>query len=216
MELKALLGKSKGGGSQSFPALTIADERCYVKTHPNPQGGRVVCTEYLVSAAGRLVSAPVCEVRPIRITADFEGMTFPAGLQLAIGIGGASMEIPDAVEERGLSHRDRDDNARRQVGVFALHDWCWGGDSQWLYRTSDDNRLFSHDHGHYFPQGPNWTEAELISNVDAAHELGLESHRSRSRRDRPRGRAARGGDARSSPEHPDRRSVRMGRPERRP
>ena len=29
-------------------------------------------------------------------------------------------------------------------------------------------------HGHYLPQGPNWTEADLVSNVDAAHELTLD------------------------------------------
>jgi hypothetical protein len=175
LELKALLGRSKGGGSQSFPAITTTDDRCYIKAHNNPQGGRVVCTEYIVSAAGRLIGAPVCEVWPIRITPDFEGMAFPGGLTLCVGIGSASMEIPDAAEERGLSHRDRDDNGRRHVGVFALNDWCWGGDSQWLYCTSDEHRLFSHDHGWYLPpEGPDWSEADLMANVDVARELSLD------------------------------------------
>lgn len=31
LQLKALLGISKGGGSQSFPALTADDRRCYVR-----------------------------------------------------------------------------------------------------------------------------------------------------------------------------------------
>jgi hypothetical protein len=85
------------------------------------------------------------------------------------------MEIPDAVEERAMAHRDEDDNARRAAGVFALHDWCWGGDGQWLYCASDEYKLFSHDHGWYLPpEGPSWTEAELVSSVDSPHELPLD------------------------------------------
>jgi hypothetical protein len=172
LELGGLLGVSRGGGSQSFPALDRAGERWNVKAPNNPQGGRVVCTEHLVSAAGRLIGAPVCEVQPIRITEEFVGITFPNGLLLAAGVGSASREVPDVVEERDLAHRDRDDNASRHVGVFALYDWCWGADGQWSVRTSDDNRLFSHDHGWYFPpEGPDWNEGELVNKVDVPREL---------------------------------------------
>lgn len=172
VELKALLGRSRGGGSQSFPALTFDDERCYIKAHNNAQGGRVVCSEYLVSQVGRLIGAPVCDVRPIHCGADFAGFTLPSGLQLAEGIGSASMEIPDATQEGDLGHRDRDDNARRHAGIFALYDWCWGGDPQWLRCTTSNDMYFSHDHGWYIPpDGPNWSEADIVGNVDVPHEL---------------------------------------------
>lgn len=171
LELKGLLGKSKGGGSQSFPALTACDERCYIKAPNNPQGGRVICSEYIVSAVGQLIAAPVCDVRPIRIGPEFVGIRLPSGLELVEGVGSASIAIPDAMQEGDLSHRDRGDNARRHAGIFALHDWCWGGDSQWLRRVTDDDKFFSHDHGHYFPQGPNWNEAALLANVDTPWEL---------------------------------------------
>jgi hypothetical protein len=172
LELKGLLGKSKGGGSQSFPGLTADDERCYVKAPNNPQGGRVICSEYIVSAVGQLIGAPVCDVRPIHIGPEFVGIRLPSGLELVEGVGSASMAIPDAMQEGDLSHRDRNDNTRRHAGIFALHDWCWGGDSQWLRCTTADDKFFSHDHGYYIPpDGPTWNEAEILANVDTAREL---------------------------------------------
>jgi hypothetical protein len=83
------------------------------------------------------------------------------------------------LEERDLLHRDEDDNQRRHAGVFALYDWCWGNDDQWLYVTGDENRVYSHDHGHYLPGGPDWTSQQLVADVDVAHpqsrsHIGLE------------------------------------------
>jgi len=124
-----------------------------------------------VSAAGRLIGAPVCDVLPIRIGPEFVGIRLPGGLELAEGLGSGSMEIPDAMQEGDLTHRDQDDNARRHAGIFALHDWCWGRDPQWLRLVTDEHKFFSHDHGHYFPQGPNWNEAALVANADSAWEL---------------------------------------------
>jgi hypothetical protein len=170
--MKGLLGKSKGGGSQAFPALTTTDERCYVKASNNPQAGRVVCSEYIVSRVGRLIGSPVCVVRPIRIGPDFVGIRLPSGLELTEGLGTACMEVPDAIQEGDLGYRDRDDNARRHAGVFALYDWCWGGDGQWLRATSAEDMFFSHDHGWYFPpEGASWSESEIMASVDQPHEL---------------------------------------------
>lgn len=69
-----------------------------------------------------------------------------------------------------MASRDRDDNAVRHAGVFALYDWCWGGDDQWLYEVTADRRLHSHDHGWYLPEtGPDWTEEALRRRMDEPH-----------------------------------------------
>lgn len=54
-------------------------------------------------------------------------------------------------------------------GVCALYDWCWGADDQWLYCETDDRKLYSHDHGHFLPGGPDWSEATLLAQVDQPH-----------------------------------------------
>lgn len=171
--IEMVLGPSERGGSGSFPARGSDGERWYVKPQNNHQGGRVITTEYIVSAAGRLIGAPVCEVQPVVIPPELAGHRFPSGLTLEQGVASASRAIGDAVEDRGLLHRDRDDNRRRHAGVFALYDWCWGGDPQWLYVEPQDGKLFSHDHGWYLPpEGPEWTEDALTAHVDIDRPLG--------------------------------------------
>jgi hypothetical protein len=166
------IAPSEGGGSQAFPAVDEQMERWYVKAPNNPQGGRVVVTELIVSAAGQLIGAPVCEVELIEISAEFAGMKLPSGLTLQPGIGSASRAIPDVAQEGTLAHRQRDDNQRRHVGVFALYDWCWGGDGQWLYCASADKKIYSHDHGWYLPpEGANWDEGAMMAEVGTPRPL---------------------------------------------
>jgi hypothetical protein len=172
LELEAVLGESEGGGSGSFPGSASDKGRWYVKPQNNPQGGKVIVTEYLVSQVGALIGAPVCEVQPVAIPPTLAGYRFGSGLELAEGVASASKAVGDAVEDRALIHRDRDDNARRHAGVLALYDWCWGGDPQWLYVATAESRVYSHDHGWYLPpEGPDWTVEEMGAVAGQAHEL---------------------------------------------
>ena len=90
------------------------------------------------------------------------------------GLAHASLALEHAEEARpALTARTKDDNSRRHVGVYALYDWCFGMDPQWLQDLDNDYMMFSHDHGLYFPpltQG-GWTREELLSRADDPHEL---------------------------------------------
>lgn len=175
LTMTAVLGPSQPtSGSRAFP-VSADGRRWYAKAPNNPQGGQILATEYIVSRVGDLISAPVCTVRPMTIPAAFNGFQVVSGPMLHPGIASASLEIPDAVEMRPtLEHRDKDDNARRHAGVFALFDWCWGDDQQWLQVETDEHRLHSHDHGYYLPPGgESWTKDTLVANVDVPHPLGL-------------------------------------------
>lgn len=176
LSIRGVLGPAQpNSGAQAFPVLASDGARWYVKAPNNPQGAQILVTEYLVSQVGALIGAPVCTVRPIEIPADLDGFRVVNGPELHTGIGSASQAIPDVVEMRPqLLYRNEDDNARRHAGVFALFDWCWGDDQQWLAVETDEHRLYSHDHGYYFPPGgQNWTAADLTANVDQPHELAL-------------------------------------------
>ena len=52
-------------------------------------------------------------------------------------------------------------------------DWLAGGDQQWLYSGSAQNAYYSHDHGHFFPGGPDWTQAALAATGTDARQLGV-------------------------------------------
>jgi len=127
-------------------------------------------SEFIVSRVGRLIGAPVCENGIVEVPNELAGWEFRPGSALVAGFGHASLAVDSAHESRSLEHRSNDDNARRHVGVYALHDWCWGEDVQWLYSASADERIFSHDHGYYFPPyGAGWNTSELVSKVLEPH-----------------------------------------------
>ena len=166
------LHPSPRGGSGTFLAVDNEDREWWVKPLNNAQSERVVVTESIVGAAGRLIGAPVCETAIVHIPKELEGWEFRPGRTLESGFAHASLAVEAAVEDRQLRSRDDDDNRINHVGVLALYDWCWGGDPQWLYSTADENRIFSHDHGWYLPEvGSGWTEQALVHRVDEPHEF---------------------------------------------
>ena len=166
-----LLQPSPRGGSGTFLAADSDGLQWWVKPLNNLQGERVAVTEAIVGAAGRLIGAPVCETAVVVLPEELRGWEFRPGSHLEPGLAHASRAVDTAVEDRQLLHRDHDDNGRRHAGVFALYDWCWGGDDQWLYSASDDKKLFSHDHGFYLPEGPRWTIRSLEERVDDPRRL---------------------------------------------
>lgn len=133
-----------------------------------------LAVEQVVAQAGKLIGAPVCETSLIRIPAVLAGWTPQAGgAALQEGLAHASLAIEHADFRRPpIDSRLSDDNARRHVGVYALCDWCFSSDEQWLYDLDDDQALYSHDHGLYFPPAGSgyWTRADLVAHADKPHE----------------------------------------------
>ena len=166
------LQPSPRGGSGTFLAADSMDNKWWVKPLNNLQGERVTVTETIVGAVGQLIGAPVCETRVVILPEALRGWEFRPGNKLEPGFAHASRAVDTPVEDRQLVYRDRDENGVRHAGVFALYDWCWGGDDQWLYSQTADKQLFSHDHGWYLPEvGKTWTEESLMARVDEPHPL---------------------------------------------
>ena len=164
------LRPSNAGGSGTFLAAASDGNQWWVKPLNNMQGQRVIATEAIVGSIGGLLGVAVCETTIVRIPVELAGWSFRPGAVLEAGFAHASRAVQDAVEDRSLRSRDRDDNRRRHVGVYALYDLCWGGDDQWLYSASEDDALYSHDHGWYLPPtGPTWSSEELLAKVDVPH-----------------------------------------------
>lgn len=139
-----------------------------------PAYRQTIAIEFLVAGAGRLIGAPVCETRVIEIPALLAGTEVRSGAVLSAGLAHASLALGHADEagRPNLAARLQDDNRRRHAGVYALFDWCFGHDQQWLYDLDDDRRIFSHDHGLYLPPNNGTVDpAELVARVDEPHQL---------------------------------------------
>lgn len=160
------------GAGGSSPILVQADDhRTYwIKTLDNRQGDRVPITEQIVARCGNLIGAPTCEVALLEISTDFDNFEIGNGRSLHAGIAHGSLDVSGALFERELTHREDDDNRKRHAYIYALYDWCWGGDDQWLFDTSNDHTIYSHDHGWYLPpNGPQWNIENLKRFVGEPH-----------------------------------------------
>ena len=165
------------GGSLPFKALASDDKVYWIKMVNTNQGGRMPATEQIVSACGRLIGAPVCETSLIVIPDVLDGDELDNGTVMLAGIAHASLDIANCTFDKYSEpqYRLRDDNRKRHAGYYALYDWCWGEDMQWLYDVTADWQTYSHDHGHFLPGGPDWTVANLEENVDIAREIDPEA-----------------------------------------
>ena len=97
-------------------------------------------------------------------------MPFPDlgnGRQVQSGVAHATLDNPSVVEKKALpDHRGDDDNRRRHVGIFALVDLARGTDLQYLYDTSADHAILSHDHGLYACQTGQLEVTSMMATVD--------------------------------------------------
>ena len=159
------------GRSRPLPMLDADGTMWWVKLPNNPQDAMVPVNEQIVAGCGALSGAFTCEVAVIKVTDALSGDVH--GVRVEPGLAHGSRHVGETYNERRLAYRGRDDNARRHVGAYALHDWCWGGDSQWLYALGDEYKAYSHDHGHFFPNGPRWNDdpERVLAHADVPHVL---------------------------------------------
>ncbi|MEV7014048.1 HipA family kinase [Streptosporangium sp. NPDC051022] len=182
-DLSMIMLLETGRNSFASPFLAAASDghRYWVKCIDTcPEHAKMsIAIEYIVSGVGRLIGAPVCESSLIRIPEEMAGWPLGPGQgKLQAGLAYASRALSNAIEHRpALESRTADDNRRRQVGIYALWDWCFGSDPQWLYDLENDKSIYSHDHGLYFPTNDgSWERKRLIQCVDEPNELDEAPH----------------------------------------
>lgn len=161
------------GGSRPFQGLASDKQIYWIKMLSNNQTPRVPVTEQVISRVAALIDAPVCEVSLINISEDFDEEKLGNGTTLKSGIAHASKHIEHNIFDKTYEpqHRNKDDNRARHARYFAMFDWCWGEDKQWLYDTHNDMSMYSHDHGLFLPGNSNWTSESLLAHVDEPHPL---------------------------------------------
>lgn len=166
------LQQSSGGGSGSYLVRADDGARYWCKAANNPQGPKVPVTEQVVGRLGELIGAAVCHTELVYIPTALTGWEYRPGHQLEEGWVHGSLAERPVTESRDLKHRLEDDNRARHASFFAVYDWLWGGDSQWLVKQSANWMYFSHDHGWYLPpEGPDWTIAALQAATNTPHEF---------------------------------------------
>jgi hypothetical protein len=176
LRVVAPIDESRRSWGGPFRALASDDKQYFIKCLDAcpPGEGASLAIELVVTRMGELISAPVCTTSLIRIPDELAGWQYRPGKPLQAGLAHASRALDRADEGREqLNYRANDDNRRRHVGVYALFDWCFGWDQQWLYDLTYDRTVYSHDHGLYLPPGGKgyWKRAGLEAMVGRPHVL---------------------------------------------
>ncbi len=157
------LRQSTAGGSGSFMVLGEDEVRYWCKSVNNFQSPRLPVTEQIVGRLGSLIGAPVCDCKLISLD-EITGweIRHGTGRMIEAGYAHGSRAVEPTLETRELKYRSDDDNSRRHCGLYALSDWLYCGDLQWLRATDQENAYYSHDHG-FFLTGLDWTRESLAA-----------------------------------------------------
>ena len=153
--------------------VRASDGRDYwCKALNNPSSSRIPANEQIAGRLGRQIGVAIPEPALVRLD-GLQGWEFHPGRFIEPGWAHGCVAVDGAFETRTLAHRPDDENRVRHAGFYALMDWLAGGDQQWLYAAPERNAYYSHDHGHFFPGGPNWSVAALSATGVASRALNV-------------------------------------------
>ncbi|MCU0532923.1 MAG: hypothetical protein MUD14_03380 [Hydrococcus sp. Prado102] len=136
------------------------DKRDYIVK--GQQAGRQIVNEQIVARLGIALNAPVGEPKIVEISPDLLELD-PLFNYLTPGSAHATLFIPNCFDNRDLSkvYTDQPENRLRFALLCVLYGWVQAKDHQFIFQKNRPNLVYSVDHGHFFPGGPNWTENDL-------------------------------------------------------
>jgi hypothetical protein len=132
----------------------------------NEQGRRMF-NDQLCGRLGAAMGASVPTVGLVEITADLINANPTTMGHLKPCVAHGSRKIPDVTGKvGGFEHSEKGDNRQRYNKLSVFYGWLVVGDMQFIKGTQPPHSVYSHDHGHFFPGGPMWTQASLAGYVD--------------------------------------------------
>jgi hypothetical protein len=78
------------------------------------------------------------------------------------GMAHGTQFIPDCFDSYDLIATSEPINRPRLVKLAILYGWVQANDWQFLFTKTPPRLIYSVDHGHFFPNGPDWHKAQLL------------------------------------------------------
>ncbi|SRR6266568_127189 len=149
---------NKKWGTASQPALLECDDgSMYVVK--GKQNRRMIANEQIVAHLGRLLAAPVPEVAYVDVPQELIARQ-PQLAHFQAGVGHGSEFVTDCGDAVGIQYVDGE-NKPRFAKLAVLYGWVFPQNQQFIYEMAAPHLVYSTDHGHFFPNGPDWTPAHL-------------------------------------------------------
>jgi hypothetical protein len=168
--IRAFVGMPMQTGSRPIRAIGV-DGRTYIVK--GKQAGRQIINDQVVGHLGVLLEAPVAE--PYVVEVDEELINDPDEPEFSYfqsGLAHGSLFISGCMDDRSmLRYQGQAVNRDRFARLSVLYGWVGAADRQFLYKNQPPNVVYSVDHGHFFPGGPDWTIDSLLEAAPAVPDL---------------------------------------------
>jgi hypothetical protein len=148
----------KKWATASAPVLVRANSGDYVVK--GAQTGKQAVNDQIIGRLGMELDSPVGKVCLIDVPAELIAAEREMG-HITPGLAHASAFIPACTERASLEHATVKENKARFASLAVLHGWVVAHDQQFIYENAPPHLVYSVDHGHFFPGGPDWTIAGL-------------------------------------------------------
>jgi hypothetical protein len=133
---------------------------------PDDQQGRRMFNDQVCGQLGRAMGVAVPHVALVEIPSELIGANPKQMGHLKPCVAHGSRRLPDMTGKLGgFDHHEKGDNRSRYCGLSVFFGWLFGGDVQFIQTQQPPHTVYSHDHGHFFPGGPMWTNASLAANA---------------------------------------------------
>jgi len=87
---------------------------------------------------------------------------------LTPGTAHATLYIPKCSSQREeINYTNQPENRERFALLILLYGWVYANDYQFIYENARPNLVYSVDHGHFFPGGPEWKQRDLLEAASA-------------------------------------------------
>jgi hypothetical protein len=143
--------------------LRCDDGNVYVVKGQN--AGRSIFNDHVVGILANKMGAPVPKIVQVDIPQELVESE-PQMQDVPAGIAHGSLLIDNATDRLWLEHTDKDYNQTRFALLCVLYGWLCANDNQLIYSNQDPFLVYSVDHGHFFPNGPDWRVSHLINTND--------------------------------------------------
>lgn len=124
--------------------------------------GRAIYNEHVCGILGNAMGAPVPITRLIQIPSELIENELQLN-DISPGLAHGSVWIRDTTDRQWLIHTDKPYNRSRFALLSIMYGWLFSNDNQLIYANQPPHYVYSVDHGHFFPNGPNWTEQQLVA-----------------------------------------------------
>lgn len=149
----------KKWGTYSRPVLLACDDgNEYVVK--GQHAGRGIVNDQVIGRLGSAIGAPVGDVALVYIP-DALVAAEPAMSDIKPGISHACRWIPGCTEREHIVHTTVPENRGRFAALALVYGWVHAQDHQFIYTNDPPHLVYSVDHGHFFPNGPDWTIQSL-------------------------------------------------------